>query len=250
MRPRVRCSKDGIESAHLGSVILRGKRPFATGVAPRAAWFTVAASGGAVTVNGAAFSPDDAHELKLTLSRDIGADETVTVSYARPPGVRGLWDVDGNQLADVVDLPVTNDATDAPAVDAMALVSDPGADRTYAAGDAIRVRATFGEAVTVDTAQGAPRLRLDLGGEEGAGERWAAYASGSGEAALSLRLHGGRRRHLDRTASRCSRTRWRRTGARSASAAGADAALGHKRAATPTPGTRWTRRRRRSPRRR
>ena len=98
---------NGIESAHLGSVILRGKRPFATGMAPRAAWFTVAASGGAVTVNGAAFSPDDAHELKLTLSRDIGAGETVTVSYTRPAGERGLWDVDGNQLADVVDLPVT-----------------------------------------------------------------------------------------------------------------------------------------------
>ena len=69
----------------------------------------------------------------------------------------------------------------------MALVSDPGEDATYAAGDAIRVqRVTFGAAVTVDTAQGTPRLKLDLGGEAGSGERWAAYASGSGEAALTF----------------------------------------------------------------
>ena len=179
------CDEDGLEGAYRNSIILRGKRPFAQVAPPRAAWFTVTASGGPVTVTGAAFSPDDPYELKLTLSRDLGPDETATVSYRRPAGARGLWNVDGQQLFDVVDLPVRMRAQDgAPAVEAVALVSDPGTDRTYTAGDEIRVRVTFGAAVTVDTAQGTPRLKLDLGGEEGSGERWAAYASGSGEAAL------------------------------------------------------------------
>ena len=93
------------ESARMGSIILRAKRPFATDTAPQAAWFTVTASGGPVTVTGAAFSADDPYELKLELSRDIAPGETVTVSYRRPRGERGLWDVDGNQLADIVDRP-------------------------------------------------------------------------------------------------------------------------------------------------
>ena len=167
-----------------GSIILRAGRPFATDAPPRTEWFTVAASGGPITVTGAAFSPDDPHVLRLSLSREFAADETVTVSYRRPFGERGLWNIDGNQLADVVDLPVTGKAPAAPSVEAVAVVSDPGNDDMYAAGDAIRVQVTFGEAVTVDTAGGTPRLKLDLGGDESSGERWAAYESGGGTAAL------------------------------------------------------------------
>ena len=63
------------------------------------------------------------------------------------------------------------------------MVSDPGADATYAAGDTLRVQVTFGAAVTVDTAGGTPRLALDLDPADG-GERWAAYEGGSGTAAL------------------------------------------------------------------
>ena len=44
--------------------------------------------------------------LKLTLSREFAAGETVTASYRRPAGAHGLWDVDGNQLGDVADHPV------------------------------------------------------------------------------------------------------------------------------------------------
>ena len=53
-----------------GSIILRAGRPFATDAPPRTEWFTVAASGGPVTVTRAAFSEDDPHELVLSLSRD------------------------------------------------------------------------------------------------------------------------------------------------------------------------------------
>ena len=90
----------------IGSVVIRANRPFATDRAPKPEWFTVKASGGPVTVTGAAFDPNDAHVLKLTLSREFAAGETVTASYRRPAGEHGLWDVDGNQLGDVTDWPV------------------------------------------------------------------------------------------------------------------------------------------------
>ncbi len=106
-----RCrNSNWLQGARVGSVILRAERPYATDVTPEASWFTVTASGGPVTVTAATFSEDDPQELKLTLSRDITPSETVTVSYQRPAGESGLWDVDGKQLADINDKPVTNAA--------------------------------------------------------------------------------------------------------------------------------------------
>ena len=101
------CGVGWFDHARSGSVIIRAKRPFDTSVPPQAAWFTVTASGGPVTVTGAAFDPADPHELKLTLDRAFEADETATVSYLRPPDARGLWSVDGYQLADLADATVT-----------------------------------------------------------------------------------------------------------------------------------------------
>ena len=100
------CGAGWFDSSRIGSVIVRSKRPFATDIEPQPGWFTVTASGGPVTVTGAAFSAEDPHELRLTLDRELGPDETVTVSYRRPEGVSGLWDVTGRQLADLVDAPV------------------------------------------------------------------------------------------------------------------------------------------------
>ncbi len=104
------CDPNWVQDSRMGSIILTARRPFAQDAEPRAEWFTGAASGGPVTVTEAAFSPDDPRELKLTLSRDTTPDEAVTVSYRRPAGEPGLWDVDGNQLGDVVDRPVANEA--------------------------------------------------------------------------------------------------------------------------------------------
>ena len=65
----------------------------------------------------------------------------------------------------------------APTVSGIRISSNPGTDRTYAAGDEIRVTVTFSETVEVT---GAPQLSLELGG----GRRTATYEGGSGTAAL------------------------------------------------------------------
>ncbi len=109
------CIYNWMAQARMGSVILTARRPFAQDAEPDTAWFSVAASGGPVTVTGAAYSPDEPHELKLTLSRDIAPDETATVSYRRPRGNAGLWDVDGRQLADIGPATVARVTQDAPA---------------------------------------------------------------------------------------------------------------------------------------
>ena len=168
-----------LSGGRVSSIILRAMRPFAPEWPPQAAWFTVTASGGPVTVTGAAFVPTDSRELKLTLDRKPAPGETITVSYRRPRGVMGLWDVDGNQLRDVVNASIPNPAK---GVSGVALVSDPGGDAAYGLGDALRVGLTFTEAVDVT---GAPRLRIDLDPAAG-GERWADYESGSGTTDLTF----------------------------------------------------------------
>ena len=85
----------------------------------------------------------------------------------------------GNEAAGLSNEPVTNETPDttAPTVDSVEISSDPGTDRTYAAGEEIRVTVTFSETVEVT---GRPRLMLELGG----GSRTATYGGGSGTAAL------------------------------------------------------------------
>ena len=65
----------------------------------------------------------------------------------------------------------------APTVSKLEITSDPGTDRTYAAGDEIQVTVTFSETVEVT---GTPRLQIELG----EGSRTADYQGGSGTAAL------------------------------------------------------------------
>ena len=118
----------------------------------------------------------------MTLSRPMSDGERATASY-RPRSSTGLKDTDGNILA-----PFSAEVTtDEPAAGVTAaLVSDPGDDATYAAGDTVRVRLTFFEAVEVDTTQGTPRLKLDLDSDGGSGERWAAYEGGTGTTELTF----------------------------------------------------------------
>ena len=125
--------------------------------------------------------PDDLTRLSLALSRPVSDGERLTLGYRPPRSGASLTDADGNMLAPFA-AEVENGGTPAGAT-AAALVSDPGDDATYAAGDTVRVRLTFAGAVDVDTGGGTPRLKLDLDpadGEEDSGGRWAAYESGTG----------------------------------------------------------------------
>ena len=152
---------------------------------PRTAYFTVtpaAPAAAPVPVLDAAFAANGAG-VELTLGRTVADGEGLTVHYRRPQGELGLWTAQRRQLADFDAEAVAGARA---AVTGVAMASDPGDDETYAAGEKVRVQLAFSEAVDVGTESGAPRLKLDLGGDDGAGERWAAYEDGSGSDALTF----------------------------------------------------------------
>ena len=122
--------------------------------------------------------------LALTLGRALVEGERLTVRYRLPRAGPGLRAADGNQVAPFTVETVVGGG--APAVAGVTVVSDPGADATYAAGEAVRVALTFAEAVAVDTTNGTPRLKLDLDDGEDTGERWALYEDGSGTDTLTF----------------------------------------------------------------
>ena len=126
--------------------------------------------------------------VTLTLANSMrGTDTDVKVSYRKLALDAGdkLRDEAGNEAADFVDRPVRN-RVEAPSVTGAAVTSDAGDDAIYALGEKIRVTVTFSEAVAVDTANGTPRLKLDLGGDDDTGGRWAAYEDGSGTETLTF----------------------------------------------------------------
>ena len=73
----------------------------------------------------------------------------------------------------------------APSVTGVTVSSAPAAGDTYVLGETVRVTVSFSEAVTVDTAGGAPRLAIDMDPAEW-GQKWARYESGSGTASLTF----------------------------------------------------------------
>ena len=99
------------------------------------------------------------------------------VSYT--PGDNPIRDVPGNDAEALSREPVTNDTPDstAPTVRSLAIISNPGSDQTYAAGDEIEVTVTFDETVEVE---GTPQLRLRVGSRN----RTAGYETGTGTAVL------------------------------------------------------------------
>ena len=107
----------------------------------------------------------------LEIAPDAGIEDEVTVTVTPGAVVDGLNN--GNLQASAA----FSVDTKAPTVSTIAITSNPGSDRTYAAGDEIRVTVTFSETVEVE---GTPRLQLELGG----GVRTAAYRGGTGTAAL------------------------------------------------------------------
>ena len=116
----------------------------------------------------------------VTLTLDSGAEHEeagIRVSYT--PGTNPIRDVPGNQAEALSRQSVRNETPDTtpPEVSSLAIGSNPGSDRIYAAGDEIQVTVTFSETVEVE---GAPRLRLRVGIRN----RTAGYLRGTGTAAL------------------------------------------------------------------
>ena len=102
-------------------------------------------------------------------------------------GSNAVRDTAGNGNAGISTHAITNTVPEpAVSIASVAITSPPDAGGNYATGEVIAVTVTFSEAVTVDTAGGTPRLRIDLGGGDNNG-RHAAYASGSGSEALVFR---------------------------------------------------------------
>ncbi len=136
--------------------------------------------GGAVSGTGTASV--DGSSLTVTLSRPVPPGQKVTVSYT-PPDVNPVQDLEGEEAEGFSRQPATS-ALPAPAVTAVAVVSDAGGDATYALGETIRVRITFNQAVKVDTTDGTPRLNIRMD------PRWgtfpAVYESGGGSANLTF----------------------------------------------------------------
>ena len=69
-------------------------------------------------------------------------------------------------------------------VSGLAVVSDAGADDTYALGEEIQIRVSFTSSVHVDTAGGVPRLKIKM--DPALGEKWVAYESGDGTSELTF----------------------------------------------------------------
>ena len=94
-----------------------------------------------------------------------------------------LRDVDGNDAildhAALADDPRHKVDGLIPFVSSVAIISDPGDDNTYGAGDAIIVRATFSEDVYI---KGNPELALDIGGAV----KLATYTFSGNDAAVAL----------------------------------------------------------------
>ncbi|MCY4447789.1 MAG: SwmB domain-containing protein [Chloroflexi bacterium] len=166
------------------SLTLSFDRPLDTGKALKASAFGL--TGGAPpAVKGAAYTESGAGVV-LTLARGLETGETVTLGYARPAGDPGLWDAEGNQIAEFSGVAVPVRTSGPPAVAGVEVVSDSGSDDTYALGETIRVRVTFSEAVEVDTTGGAPRLRIDMDPATHWGMKWATYTGGSGTESLTF----------------------------------------------------------------
>ena len=170
------------ELAAAGGAVVDGTRltltfdePLDGSSIPAAGDFTVSGGDRARTVTGVRVNGS-----AVLLTLDAGAEHLETgirVSYT--PGTNPIRDVPGNQAEALSREPVTNETPDttAPEVESLGITSNPGTDRTYAAGDEIEVTVRFSETVEVE---GTPQLRLRVGSRT----RTAGYLGGSGTAVL------------------------------------------------------------------
>ena len=126
----------------------------------------------------------------VTLAEPVARDAVVTASYVKP-SANALRDRGGNEVESFSGKTANNGA---PRIESVALVSDPGPDRTYGRDEKIRVQVTFSGAVHVT---GTPRQQINMGQgiswrvqpelpRGGAYYPWAEYESGSGTRTLTF----------------------------------------------------------------
>ena len=125
--------------------------------------------------------------VTLTMATPVASDALVRGSYTVPDdgSSAAVTDTAGNEAQDFYIRSIDN-VTPGPGaahVTAIALASSPGPYGAYGIGDAIDVRVTFSESVTVDTANGTPTLVFKMGSNF----RLAHYSAGSGTQELTFR---------------------------------------------------------------
>ncbi len=157
---------------------------------PAAGDFVVKVDGATVALADSGAVRVEDQSVTLTLAAEVGASQSLTVSYV--PGRNPIADhprYEAVHARAFEDVPVVN--VSPPIGAEVALESTPGKDAdgdgvndTYGVGETISVRVTFPEAVHVDAANGTPRLRIKM--DPNYGEKWAAYAGGSGTATLTF----------------------------------------------------------------
>ncbi len=143
---------------------------------------------GALTLSGSAVTAGqeidvaDIEAGDLVFTPDAGeVGDPYTAFVFRVKGA-SLTSTDAYDMTVNVHSPVSVPGVD-PAVSSILIVSDPGPDQTYVTGNRMSVTLVFNESVTVDTANGTPRVTLDIGDQP----RYAAY-SGIGSSATALRF--------------------------------------------------------------
>ncbi len=142
--------------------------------------------------------------LWMRLAEPVARNTEATVSYVKP-STNPLRDLTGNELESFSGMAAKNSdrGLAKPEVVSVAVVSDPGSDRTYRRGEEIQVQVTFSGDVLVS---GEPRLRLSMGREHpersptrgGYYRPYAYYGSGDGTRTLTF---GYTVRELDRSPS-------------------------------------------------
>ena len=189
---------------------------------------SLALNGGTIRAGGA-----DANLAHDGLDHD--ANHKVNWQTASDGGASGT-DVDDPLSGTQAPVAVEDDADSGPpTVTGVSVVSSPASGDTYMLGETIRIRASFSDAVNVT---GSPRLSIDMD-PAAWGTKQAAYASGGGTSSLtsSTRWWSPTSR---RRASRCWRTRWRSTAARSARRRRTRTRRSPTPASATIPATRWT----------
>ena len=178
------------------------------GSAPAASAFTVraASTGGRARAPSRWRATRSSHhdEVRIRLGEDIPEGDAVTVSYDKPTA-NPLRDPEGNEVESFSGKIANNGG--APRIESLALVSDPGSDRTYGHGEKVRVQVNFSEPVVVS---GTPLMRIILGrtGLQTGDWKWVSLRERQRDDGADLRLHragrgfngrfGGQRRRRHR----------------------------------------------------